>query len=161
MRGCYFQILYIRLVNWEGLTLEDGLVNGLIFINCLVVVKQYLRRISLAINIDKENLFSLRASPAAREIEVVVFPVPPFWLAIEIIIDQSIHTKPLRGFFVNCVTASTIAELIGYCQVEFSENGGNTLSRGQTVAFVVPINSGRGALMRGECYLRRCPFPFG
>jgi hypothetical protein len=42
-----------------------------------------------------------RASPAAREMLVEVLPVPPFWLAIEMIISRQLTQKPSRGFPVS------------------------------------------------------------
>jgi hypothetical protein len=49
--------------------------------------------------ISKRTFLPFRASPAASEILVEVFPVPPFWLAIEITIGKLNLPKTQRVDF--------------------------------------------------------------
>jgi hypothetical protein len=44
-------------VDWQGLTFQNGDVNGFFFSQYLVVRNKNLARVSLAVNVDEENMF--------------------------------------------------------------------------------------------------------
>ena len=59
---------------------------------------------------------------------------------------ETVARSTLKSF----ATSEAFKKVFIYLQYKLS----NKLSRGQTVAYVAPINRDTGAIRRGECYLR-------